>query len=519
MNSPASSPISRAVHSLAWPAAIAGTVLVVGSGIAYSIEKSLMFHAQIGASIGAIFLLSAALARPRAVQIALIGRSAKYSSYAYLTSAAFLGILAFINFIGFKYDHEIDLTETRLFTLSPETIAVLKGIDEPVQVIGFFKPGDPRAKRTREILERYSHYTTHLTYQFHDPHVNPTLARSYELENYGIIFSSSDHRYQADTINEQTITGGLMRVTNHMQHVVYFLSGHGERQLEDSGEQGFSRLKQILTQENYRVAELKTVSAPIPNDAAAVIIAGAAHSLSRAETQRLISWMADGGKLMIMADPTAPGPAPEILQSYGLSLPDSTIIEDMNHALVTLDTEGFMPQIFTPMVIHYPYHEITRGLNGIQSFFPLARPVLMIPMQDPSKSTIPIVTTSAGSWAETDLPSIKPVFDKTADLPGPHHLAVAAEDSQTNSRLALFGDTDFVANQNISTQAANADLFINTINWLTQDQSLIAIHPKTAQDRRLFLTMPQINLILFSAVIMLPLVIFTNGIIVWWKRR
>lgn len=519
MPSPPRLSLKNALRSLAWPIAIAGAILIIAGGIANSVEKSWSFHSQIGASLGAILLLIAVMARPSEVQTALTGQSARYGSNAYITSTAFLGILILLNFIGAKYDYEIDLTETGLFTLSPETITVLKGIDTPVQVIGFFKPGDPRAKRTSELLERYSHYTTYLSYEIHNPDVNPTLARNYELETYGLLFISGDHRHQADTVTEQALTRGLMRVTNHMQYVVYFLSGHGERQLASSEPEGLSHLKSALEQENYRVAELDITTTLIPDDASAVVIAGARHSLSPTETGRLVDWMAKGGKLIMMVDPLEPVPALPILQGYGLSLPDYFVVEDINHALVTLDTEGFTPQMVTPMVVHYAYHEITRGLNGLESFFPLARPILMTPMQDTSKSIAPLIATSSGSWAETDHPNTEPYFDTATDHPGPHHLAIAAEDSQTNSRLVLIGDTDFVTNQNLSPHTANAALFINAVNWLAEDESLFAIRPKPPQDRRLLLTAPQNNMVLVSTVIMLPLVVFSTGLVVWWKRR
>lgn len=511
--------VGRAFRSLAWLLALAGIILLIVSGIVNSVEKSWSFHSQIGASLGAILLLTAVMARPDAVQAALTGQSDRYRHHAYITSVAFLAILALINFISARFDYEIDLTETGLFTLSPETIAVLEDIDEPVQVIGFFKPGDPRIQRIDQLLERYNHHTPYLSYEIHYPDANPTLARSYELQNYGVLFISGDHRYQADTATEQALTGGLMHVTNHMQYVVYFLSGHGEHQPSNTRPEGLSRLKHTLEQENYRVANLDTASNKIPNDASAVIIAGAQQSLSPAETDQLVNWMASGGRLMILVNPQEPVPAPQIIQAYGLSLPDYFVVEDMKHARITLGSEGFTPQLVTPMVARYAYHEITRDLNGLESYFPLARPIMMTPLANTSKSIMPLIATSSGSWAETDQPTAEPFFDTASDYPGPHHLAVAAEDSQTNSRLVLFGDTDFVTNQNLSPHTANGALFLNAVNWLAEDESLIAIRARHPQDRGLLLTAPQLNLIFVSTVIMLPLVVFSTGLVVWWKRR
>jgi ABC-type uncharacterized transport system involved in gliding motility auxiliary subunit len=66
---------------------------------------------------------------------------------------------------------------------------------------------------------------------------------------------------------------------------------------------------------------------------------------------------------------------------------------------------------------------------------------------------------------------------------------------------------------------ANLDLFMNAVNWLTEEEELISIRPKKPQDRRLLLTPAQINLILLTSVIIMPLAVFGVGLGLWWKRR
>ena len=501
--------------------AILGLVLVVGGTLLYLIDQSKYIEAQLGVGFGAILVLGAVLIRPEVVRTALAGRPVKYASNALITSLAFVGILALVNFLSLKHDYEFDLTETGLFTLSEQTIKVLENIDEPVQILGFFHGGDPRLKRAREYLERYSHHTRYLNYEFHDPNIEPALAQSVGLTNYGLVFVSGHHSYETAGVDEQSITSGLIRVTRDQPKKIYFLTGHGEHRLDDGGKEGYSAVQQALERENYQVAplNLSTVASAIPADATALILAGAKRALSASEAQLLTDWLTAGGKLMLLVDPVEPVPLAKLLQAYGLVVNDDFVVEDYNHALVTLGPHGLKPQLLAPLVVEYPYHEITRGLNGYQSFYPFARSIALNPPPDLKKNAAPILSSSAGSWAETDLQGSEPEYHQGVDYPGPLHLGVAVEDRANKVRLVVIGNAGFVTNQNVSPQMVNLDLFMNAVNWLTEEDELISIRPQKPLDRRLYLTATQVNMILLTTVIVMPLLVFGVGLGVWWKRR
>jgi ABC-type uncharacterized transport system involved in gliding motility auxiliary subunit len=199
---------------LAWFIALIGSLLLIISGVIYIVNQDWRIYAQIGAGIGLVCVLGAALVRPDAVRTVLAGRPVKYASHAIVKSIAFLGILILINVLALTYREEIDLTETGQFTLSNETVQVLKQLDRPVEVIGFFQRDDPRRRVAQDYLERYCQYTDFLSYEFHNPDLNPRLAKSYNLSDYGLVFVSGDDRHEASTVDEQSITRSLAQVTD-----------------------------------------------------------------------------------------------------------------------------------------------------------------------------------------------------------------------------------------------------------------------------------------------------------------
>ncbi len=509
------------IHSYAWLIAIAGLLLLLGGGVAYWLNQAWAVEAQIVAGGGLLLLLLAVLLRPDVVRRALTGRPARYSSNAAIMSLVFILILGLINFINFKNNREYDLTENGLFTLSEQTIQVLQNIDEPVQIIGFFQAGDLRLKWAEDYLERYSHYTEQLTYEFHDPNIEPALAQSFELSNYGLVFVSRGNHHEVSGVDEQSITSGLIRVTHDKQRAIHFITGHGEHRIDDSGPEGYDALKQALERENYVVNNLNLASMAgyMPPNTAVLILAGADRELLDTEVQLISDWQAGGGKLMILADPLEPAPLGQTLQKYGLFLGNDFVIEDANHALLILGPKGPTPQVIAPLIVEYPYHEITDGLNGFQSFFPFARSITIDATESLAADVSALISTSQGSWAETDLQSPEPEYNEDLDYPGPFHLGAAVEDYENGARLVLFGNAGFITNQNASPQMANLDIFINAVNWLAEEEELISIRPQQPENRRLFLTPLQTSLILFSSVVLIPLAILAAGIVVWWKRR
>ena len=149
-----------------------------------------------------------------------------------------------------------------------------------------------------------------------------------------------------------------------------------------------------------------------------------------------------------------------------------------------------------------------------------------------------IVETSASSWAETNikgLTSEQPKLDDS-DKKGPVSLAAAVSGPATDApaqpqpdpksgdakkveaRVVAFGDSDFASNAALGVQG-NKDLFLNSLNWLAQQENLIAIRPRDPEDRRITLTADQQRRIFYLTVLIVPGLILLAGVQTWWRRR
>ncbi len=86
------------------------------------------------------------------------------------------------------------------------------------------------------------------------------------------------------------------------------------------------------------------------------------------------------------------------------------------------------------------------------------------------------------------------------------------------SRVVAIGDSDFAANYALGIQG-NRDMFMNAVNWIAQQENLIAIRAREPEDRRITLTADQHRLILLVSLLIVPGLIGATGVYTWLRRR
>jgi ABC-type uncharacterized transport system involved in gliding motility auxiliary subunit len=319
--------------------------------------------------------------------------------------------------------------------------------------------------------------------------------------------------------SEQELTGGLVRLMNPASQTVYFLTGHGEYNPEDQGDQSYSMVKRTLESKNYTVKVLNLLAEnKIPDDAQAIIIAGPRQPLNQAEVDLLKGYLASGGALIPMLEPipvTNFGDAADPLAEYLLSEWGIQLSKD-----IVVDLTSQQP--FAPYAAVYGRHAITEPIQNTSTQFPTARSVRAAAAS--GASLVELVLTSQQSWAETSLEGIAEgtaniQYDEGQDTIGPVPLAVVGENFENKARLVVFGDSDFAIDANFSAYA-NGDLIVNAVDWAAGQEDLISLTPKN-QTTRMLLSPKQttMNLILLGTVIILPGLALLGGVMVFFQRR
>jgi len=496
--------------------AYAGLAALGGGVLSFLITKKLDLITEILLGVGLLLLAVYVLLRPGDVRRALTGRQARYGSNALLMSLAFIGILILINFLAGRHHLRADWTAEKQYSLSPQTVEILKELDEPVHITGFFTPADSRRGELEDLLQEYTYKSDKITYEFVDPDANPALARQKGITSYGIlVFEQGDRRQETYALDEQDITSAILKVSRDTQKGVYFVTGHQERDPEKFTQDGYSIIKQLLERDNYIVEtiNLATITTTLPSTATVLVVAGPQYPLAPEEEARLSDFLNDGGRLLVMSDPAKPVPITDTLEAWGVRYRDDLVIDP---------SSSFFGDVGSPLVTRFRYHEITKDLGGLTTFFPVARSLEQVSPTPEGVSAMPLVETSRDSWGETDLNNRQVRYDPDADVKGPLTLAMAVRSTKGEGRMVVFGDSDFASNgvvQSVQGAVGNADLFLNAVNWLAEEESLLAIGPKQPEQRMMVLTQPSMRLILYSTAGLLPLVVLLIGGIVWWSRR
>ncbi len=467
-----------------------------------------------------------------------------------------LGIIVAANYILSRQNVRWDLTAAQQYSLSDQTRRVLEALDAPISVLVFAQEAQFPGYRDR--LDEYAYVSSQVNVEYIDVDRSPVRARQYEVQAYGTIVFEYEGRIERTTSNsEQELTNALIKAVEGEERTVYFVQGHGERDPEGDDRDGYRAVRDALGRDNFRVETVVLAqTGEVPADATVMVVAGPSTDLLPAEADLLGNYLEGGGKLLLMLDPPDTEndpPQPNLVAlagEWGIEL-GADVVVDASGVGQLLGTDASVPVAAT-----YPPHAITDDFNLLTAF-PLARSVRPVTGGVSGRTGVVVVETGARSWAEADLSQLatgEVTLDEDAgDVPGPVPIATVvsqaidepepaddgadaaegADESADGSadaagtdddeppleaRLAVFGDSDFASNSAVGIQG-NRDLALNTINWLAQQENLIAIRPREPEDRRITLTADQQARVYWLSLLLLPGFIAGAGIYTWWGRR
>jgi ABC-type uncharacterized transport system involved in gliding motility auxiliary subunit len=179
---------------------------------------------------------------------------------------------------------------------------------------------------------------------------------------------------------------------------------------------------------------------------------------------------------------------------------------------------GLGPQV--ALVTSYASQPIVDEMKGTATGFPLSR---SLQIKNTDKTSVQkLFDSSASSLATSNLSSPSVNVNDPKNKKGPLTLAAAGsyntgkENSQ--GRFVVVGTSSWLANSFIDFNGNN-DLALNAINWLSSDEDLISIRPKTEEDRHITMTNGQFGWVRATSQFLLPMLVVIAGIGVWWKRR
>ena len=349
-------PAVDAVAIFGAPLLIAGIVGLVTGIVVVAFVSSMRLYGWIDIAIGASLIALVGAVFISTVIAAFLSRTGRYGVNTLILLAAFTALIVVLNFVSFENTQRVDVTATNQFSLSERTKDLLSGLEDDVRATAFYKAledtpdANVAARRNRVVdtLDEFNARSGKFTYRVVDPDLEPSIVAAYfgarptgfvsetvVIEN--MTTGEFDWLQPTDVAFgqlEQDLVTSLYVATGQEQKTVYFLAGHGERNVDGGGGDGYALLRQALEQENYQARGLvwqrSDTEVEVPEDAALVVIAGPTSDLPEAHALALDLYLLgrdfegqrrrESGSLMFLGEPDTPDSWRDFLVQWGIIL-------------------------------------------------------------------------------------------------------------------------------------------------------------------------------------------------------
>ena len=435
---------------------------------------------------------------------------------------------------------DIDFTKEKLYSLSDESKRQVSDIKEKINIYLF---GFEEGSNVADIVKQYSKVNENISAEIVNIAERKDLASKYDIQEddskiviesgeKNIKLSSEDlydmdyTTYEYTDVTEQKITNGILTIAMKNVTKVYFLTGHGEYEMDLH----LATFSKKLQNEVYDLENLNLlIKNEIPADCSVLVISSPEKDFTDYETELITNYINNGGKILWLNDPYSHegtlANVQKILDLYGVELPNEGIVFEQDTSKMLVQT----PYMILPQI---NYTEITGDLVEKGTALLINSGIMKL------KSTEEL--DNMGVTAETILESSDKAFYRT-NLKIQSYKATSEDQVESNilgalikkkindektSELVIYSDNLFAADFPITIQSQqvsaaifynNLDLVINSVSYLADRKDAITIRktintikytPKENEDTI-------VRIIIFGV----PVVIIIAGIIVWQVRR
>ena len=425
---------------------------------------------------------------------------------------------------------EYDISASKLYSVTSNTKSVVNALTEDVTIYWIVQ-ADEEDDVIGKLLDRYESLSDHITVEKRNPDVYPTFAEQYTdgtVYNNSLVVECGDrsryigyediyltdasmysYSYSTSFDGEGAITSAIDYVTNLDQPVVYTLTGHGEEDLP-------ATFADSLEKENITVEDLSLLNtAEIPEDAACLIVYAPQSDISEAERDTLASYVAGGGRLLVMAGPVEAAGLPNfysLLEPYGVTAAEGIVVEEDQAHYVYPSPVALMPDLAES--------DVTAPLleEGYYVIVPLAAG-LTVGENTTSASVTSLLTTSEASFSKPAGYDMATYEKEDGDIDGPFALAVDIACDSGGELIWVSSSAYLDDMYNAYSSGANVNFTMNALSQLIGESETLSIRTKSLNYNYLTISDSVSGLLQVVMIGLIPLAFLGTGIILVVRRR
>jgi ABC-2 type transport system permease protein len=462
-------------------------------------------------------------------------------------TALVLAVVVMVNYLGAKFYSRFYLSSQTQAQLSSRTLSVVHAITNRITVTVYYDKTDDWYPAIIGLLNEYRSANPNISVKtvdyVRDAGEAQKVKEQYKLSSVTdkdlVIFDNAGHvkivngdaltqvkleqvpnatkrefRRKPVAFNgEMAFTALLLAVENPKPFKAYFLQGHGEPSLSDSGETDYQKFGSVLAENYVATAPLQLAGdKAIPDDCNLLIIAGPRSALSETELQKIGQYLTQGGRLFMLFNRlsvTHPTGLEPIFARWGVNVIPDTVL-DPNNTVSGQDV----------IIDDFSSHPVVNPLVPFRLQLILPRPVSKVDWKNPPADA-PKVDELAFSGSHSTLefdptaaPHRYPLMAAVEQKPGP-----GVANARGTARIIVVGDSFFLGNHYID-GGANRDFAGYAANWLLDRTMLLeGIGPRPVTEFRLTMTRDQLQQVRWLLLGALPGGVLVFGWLVWLVRR
>lgn len=480
----------------------------------------------------ALFLLGAALTVVLDYKVYLEFLSIKTARKGLSLGWSLLIMIVFlsaVSYLGNRFNHSWDLTEEGINSLSEQSTKTLKNLDSELTFYVFYK-GDKISEQVlslkqelKDNLTLYKQENSQVRAIFIDSYKNNSKAEEYlsdlpdkNQQEIFVFVNYKDRKIRVDMpFSEESLTSAIIKAQKREFKKILFLTGHGEKELNNEDPSGLKILNQSLGDSGFITQEWNFLQQGPPQNSAELIISiGPQKPFLAAEKAWLKEHLSKGGNLLLALDPGEKHNLQDLLKNYGLIFKNDFILSQLG--LLYGGPAKALGAVFDRD------NPITKSFSEKKQavFFERASSIDIDPSAlDQFQASFLVRSHNQSFTAPKLKDKIKMGSLKSLNMAVEVSPKQKEEkkDNQKNFRLALFGDSDFFTNRYIY-EGGNRDLALNAFVSLAGEEELVSIRPKLPKGTKITLNRTQ-RMSLILCYVTVPLLFLLVGFWMWFRRR
>lgn len=457
----------------------------------------------------------------------------KGGSYSLTMSIIVLAILIAVNIFVSVLPADmtkLDISSSRLYSVTSNTKVVVNALEKDVTIYWIVQ-SEQEDSIIENLLAKYDSLSSHLTVVKKNPDTYPTFAQQYtdgRVTNNDMIVECGDkYRYinyselylsdvdyttysQVYSFDgEGAITSAIDYVVSEELPKVYVLEGHGEAELE-------TELSAQIEKENMELVQFSLLNEDeIPQDADCILVNAPSSDISEEEKNILAEYVEAGGKLMVVAGPSAEDELTNLtslLADYGVETVEGIVVEGDRSYYALSSPLVLLPDLQS--------HSITDPLLESNYYVFLAVAQGLKVGSTGNSVVTELLTTSESAYSKTAGYAMETYEKEEGDIEGPFALAVEAETNDGEGRMIWISSSYMMdVMYNAYSSGANLDFTMNALSSLIGEREAVAIRSKSLGYNYLSMDEATSSMLQTVMIGVLPLAFAILGIVVTVERR